>query len=230
MTATRGRSFAKYHLYAAIHNCRKAGVIEEGVEGKSSDEIFRNESVGRWQPIHDSHLLACFSEAFSSVDSNINEILTGPRSDDIDLLDNFPGQITHKHTLEKYQLALSASNNEPFETGQEPFQSTDLLRKIRNYFVHHETERIELGDDTHTLAKSLETKNVDFYNPFLPDTHENFPSLSLNYSVGAWAIRTAIKFTNEFRSRMGYSLLVGKTRETMMNELDPNWEEMDPQW
>lgn len=225
------RRFSTYHLYSAIHNCRKAGIIEDGVRGKNNDYIFKGEKVGRWQPIHDGHVITCFLEAFAAIECDINEYIV--ESEKVQKLgENFQRDLTDLSALEKYQVVLMTVGKDIFETGEEPYQSADLLRRIRNYFMHYKTRKIDyVGEEpSHKFAKGLKTKGVSFDNPYSSDDDEYFPTRALNYSVGKWAVQSAIDIIDEFYDRIGKRPAYAGYKERMMNELRIDWERMDPQW
>lgn len=154
------RKFATHHLTSAAHNARIAGIIEHRVKGRDSEEIINGVEVGRLRTIHDSHVITSFISSFAGVETTINEFLHEvehgtPDVDEeivdrvLDLLSAYPGEFMRDMRTEaKYQLVLNHCDKDTFNTGEEPWQSMKIIRELRNYFVHHKPEVLELPKKT----------------------------------------------------------------------------------
>jgi hypothetical protein len=60
-------------------------------------------------------------------------------------------------TLDKYQISLVCAHKDSFERGQEPYQSVDSIRLLRNELVHFTLET-QWGDQQHALESRLTGK------------------------------------------------------------------------
>lgn len=226
-------NFSSYHMVSAVHNARIAGKAEEELNQQGIDGEYRGESLRRWQPIHDAHIITSFTESYAGVETAINEYLNRGNLNEgtLDFIHAYPGDFIYKEgTLDKFQTVLKASGCEPFETGSEPYQSVNLVRKMRNYFVHHDPEPIEVrGEEPATkLGRSLKTKDFEL-NPFRP-SDPFFPGKCLSYSCAAWVFESCMDFMAEFSSRVDGADLFGKRKEWLERELRLDWEELDPNW
>src|SRR5215211_7672198 len=59
--------------------------------------------------------------------------------------------------LDKYQIALVCADKAAIERGQEPYQSVDGIRLLRNALVHFKPET-QWGDEVHKLKDRLAGK------------------------------------------------------------------------
>lgn len=222
------RRFSTYHLTSAAHNARIAGEAEEAIESQGRDGEFRNESLRRWQPIHDAHVVTTFIESFASVEAAVNEHLSRPQcrggSEISQFADNYPGDlIEEKSTLPKVQLVLRLSGGGEFETGETPYQDIELLRKLRNHFVHHEHKRA-----SDSILGGLETKNVD-ENPFAGGGVGQLDNY-LSYECAIWSFDSSIEFLNEFYDRINVNRPCSAYQDTLRAEAETGWIEQEPQW
>lgn len=221
------RRFTTYHLTSAAHNARIAGEAEEALSKEGSEGEFRNESLRRWQPIHDAHVVTTFIETFAAIEAAVNEHLSRPRgrgSSEIQYFtDNYPGDlIEEKPTLPKVQLVLRLSGSGEFETGEAPHQDIELIRKIRNYFVHHEHKRA-----SNSILGGLETKTVDS-NPFAGDVEKLDDYLS--YDCATWAFDSSMRFLDEFYNRINIDTPYSAYQDRLKSETETGWLEQEPQW
>lgn len=220
------RKFAVYHLDSAAHNARIAGEAEEARENRGRDGEFRNESLRRWQPIHDSHVVTAFIECFAAIEAAVNEEISRPQgtggSNIREFEENYPGNlIREKSTPQKMQLVLRLSDAKKFERGKNPYQDIDLLRRLRNHFVHHRHERA-----SDSLIGGLESKNID-KNPF---TSGGGLGEYLSYDCAGWAFNSSIAFLNEFYDRIDADPPYSAYEDKLKSEMETDWREQEPQW
>lgn len=226
-----------YHLTSAAHNTRLAGELEEAFDG-DLDDVYQGESFRRWQPIHDSHVISSIISAFAGVEAGINEFwkdVPVHAEYDTDRLRWFYAEFEDKFrewnlsTLEKYELALTCAGVEELNSGKEPYQSVELLRKTRNYVVHYEPEWIDQNkDDKHHIAQGLETKNIGL-NPFREDSSQPIlPFDYFSYECGVWSVNTAIEFIDKFYSQLGSRNTYDDFIDVLLKELKTDWKETEP--
>lgn len=102
-------------------------------------------------------------------------------------------------TLAKYQLALSFADAPLLDIGCEPYQSADLLRKLRNRLIHYRPESIR-PDTVAPLERALTRK----YPSSRLDTKGSWwPNRALSGGCARWACDSAHALADEFSSRMG---------------------------
>ncbi|MDD4126620.1 MAG: hypothetical protein PHV39_02900 [Methanomicrobium sp.] len=117
-------------------------------------------------------------------------------------------KITGKYkpsSLNKYKFALDSFNEDPFETGKNPYLDFDLVREVRNSFVHYNPElqpaQIEgMENEKATFEGQLQGK-FDL-NPFFKNTGNPFyPYKCLSYGSAKWAITSCYEFVKDFYSK-----------------------------
>lgn len=222
------RRFSTYHLTAATHNARIVGEAENAMRETGYDATFQNESLRRWQPIHDAFVVTTFITSFAAVEAAVNEEISRPRgkggTEIQDFRENYPGDlIREKSTLPKAQLVLRLSDADQFDTGRIPYQDLDLLRKLRNHFVHHQHQR-----PSGSILDGLETKAEDS-NPFQGDAGGRMGGF-LSFDCAQWAVESAIEFISQFYHKIGEEPPFSAYRERLLNEMEPDWREQEPQW
>lgn len=220
------RYFSTYHITAAAHNGRVAGEAEQALEEQGMDGTFRNESLRRWQPIHDAHVVTTFIESYAAIEAAVNEILSRPegsgRHQIMKFTENYPGDLTReKPTLAKVQLVLRLSENEPFDEGSEPYQEIELLRKLRNHFVHHRFE-----EPSQSLRGGLRARTLEG-NPF--EGGENL-GIYLSYDTARWSFDSCIEFLDQFFARTDVKPGYANYKDRLRREIETDWLEQEPQW
>ncbi|WP_411967748.1 hypothetical protein [Haloferax sp. YSSS75] len=222
------RRFSTYHITSAAHNGRIAGEAEEAKCAKGIDGIHKNESIRRWQPIHDSHVVSSIIAAYAGVEASINEFISrpaGPHQQEIRHFNrNYPGDlIREKPTLKKAQLVLRLSGVDVFANGEELYQDVNLIRMFRNHFVHHKQQSA-----SNSLIGGLSTKGVG-NNPFAGDSIGELDQY-LSYSASKWAFESSLDFINEFHHRVETSSPFEAYEERLRNEIQTDWVGREPQW
>lgn len=109
--------------------------------------------------------------------------------------------------LDKYRLALVLLDKEDLKTGEEPYQSTQLLIELRNYLVHYKIETINLlQEEASSLQKKLRGKFS--LHPLIADSGQRiyypFPKDHLSHDSAKWAINTCQNFTKIFFELINY--------------------------
>lgn len=100
--------------------------------------------------------------------------------------------------LRYYSAALISAGFPPFEQGQEPWQSAQLLVRLRNHLVHYKPATI-YTDAPETLADGLRAKVTA--NPLSSNRAEVDGWLSA--ACADWAVGSAIALVEEFATRTG---------------------------
>jgi len=100
--------------------------------------------------------------------------------------------------LNKYQLALSVSDGDPFDQGSSPFFDAESLFRLRDALVNYLNFR-PVG--RRGLHSRLDGKFP--LNPYAPPHGRWFPDRCLGAGCAKWAVSTAEVFGDDFRRRMG---------------------------
>lgn len=117
--------------------------------------------------------------------------------------------ISKAETLDKYQRVLKGFDKPLFVKGNEPYQSINNLRELRNAMVHYNPE--EWGDDIETSKKPFSEKleksglksKIKTLNPFIEKTDNPFfPDKCFGYGCAKWAVQSSVRFIEEFSIRM----------------------------
>ncbi|WP_052060546.1 hypothetical protein [Rhodococcoides fascians] len=102
--------------------------------------------------------------------------------------------------LDKYQLALTCTGKPRFSSGRDPFQSGDLLIKLRNKLVHFKPEWHDHANE-HKFEKHLKGRFADCQLPGDPW----FPNKCLGAGCASWACNTAVALADDWWSQLGLS-------------------------
>lgn len=222
------RYFSTYHLTAAAHNARIAGEAEEAKVSEGFDGEFRKESLRRWQPIHDAHVVTTFIESFAGVEASVNELISRPGGSRIERIrqfnENYPGDLIREEpTLVKAQLILRLSGEDEFDKGSKPYQDLELLRKLRNHFIHHKHRKA-----SDSVLERLRSNNIDT-NPFDPHSQGHLGGY-LSYDCAKWAFFSSIKFLNDLHDRISIRRPYSSYEERLKAEIETDWIEREPGW
>jgi hypothetical protein len=102
-------------------------------------------------------------------------------------------------TLDKYQIALVCADKEEIERGEEPYQSVDSIRLLRNALVHFKPE-LQWGDEEHELKSRLSGK---FDGNPLVSGHPWYPLQVLVAGCAEWCWQACLDFAELWWERMG---------------------------
>jgi hypothetical protein len=100
--------------------------------------------------------------------------------------------------LNKYQLALSVSDGDPFDQSASPFFDAESLFRLRDALVNYLNFR-PVG--RRGLHSRLDGKFA--LNPYAPTQSRWFPDRCLGAGCAKWAVSTAEVFGDDFCRRMG---------------------------
>ncbi|MHA1540471.1 MAG: hypothetical protein ACTSXL_00755 [Alphaproteobacteria bacterium] len=103
--------------------------------------------------------------------------------------------------LDKYNTFLKIITGKKFTKGDEPYQSIEALRKLRNYFVHTKHETFS-DSKTHKLEDLLKSKFDTNTLIHENSTNSFFPDKCLGAGCAIWAYISICNFVEEFQSRI----------------------------
>lgn len=209
--------FSHTHIRSAALNAQQAAKYEE--ERGDFDEF--NKEMSNPKLEHQAHVCssvissALFLEAtVLELFSDMNHELAVDKKYDFNkpfvemfqsLDKEFGRPFRRASTIQRYQLFLILAQQDTFHRGRNPCQNITDLLNIRNHLVHYEPEDVLVSSTKqsvnirHTLVDKLQNKGVS-ENPF-----ENGQSITqyLSHDCAEWSVNAALKFTDEFFSRLG---------------------------
>jgi len=212
VTSTKvGPIFSNIHLQTAVELWEQIKAYEE-VPG-DSEEWGKNMNWGL--------VVASVTSCMSFLDAIANEFIDDISGSNIpshalmpeqiheagfdqnfqDLLEQLESEAIewrHMSTPQKYQTILALSDEEKFDKGSQPYQDIDVLRRLRNYFVHFNPEFYEEDQEEvqHQLGSALQGK-FDL-NPLADESDPYFPHKCLSSGCAEWAIETSVDFSDSF--------------------------------
>jgi hypothetical protein len=199
---------SKHLIQGAAMSARSAARIEEEK---------RDDSSPRFDPEHRAYVMSAVVMAVSFLEATINELfaqaadgrLKGLNADATRRLSGCWGLEGFQtlSLLEKFNAAVLLTGNVPFTKGALPYQDVQLLVRLRNALVHYRPEWMTAASEADAtverrrLEKSLKGKFP--INPLIAKGNPFWPDKCLGYGCAKWAVESAVKFADEFFSRMG---------------------------
>ena len=186
-----GATFAKY-----------AHEIED-TSFNSSDEA----SVAE----HRSFVVSTVIQCAAALESEAAEILLhgpghhlGSNGIDVparDFLKPLADVIDDEPTLHRYELILHLLRRPSLDSGGNPFQSADLLIKLRNELLHYKSKWQAEMERQKLFAR---LKQLRFQKPpFVTEDTTFFPHKCLSASLASWCVNTSVAFITEFYIQLG---------------------------
>jgi hypothetical protein len=204
-TVSLKTNFSGHHMLSAAHFARQSAIIEKNYKDELTDEL---------RAEHRAYVTGAIIVSVASLEATINEVFISARDNDnlFNVFDHTtPKALTElfniverSEILQKYQFVLIGANKEVFECGKSPYQAVYCLIKLRNVLVHYKPE---WDTDSKNPHKSIENcLNIKSFktNPFSQANDAFFPKKCLGHGCAEWAVKSSIKFIEEFYKRMGF--------------------------
>lgn len=213
MEIQSNNNFALVHLQSAAFFARRCSEFD-----KADLDVQAN------NPQVSAYATGAVISSFSFLEAQINQVFlkasrinAGGLRSWLDGLDNekvkFLGEIWDTKTLkvaesasvlDKYNLALRFLGKQTFENekGQDPYQSANLLRKLRNALVHTKPEPQQIAPP---VAGEMEKRYRNLFpeSELFSRTHNAYwPDKCLGYGCAQWSVSTALAFADEFFNRL----------------------------
>jgi len=214
---------SKDFLWAAEHFSKLAGEIEDKHKGRSIFNIEHRAYVMNSILSSVAFLEAAINELFQDAHDKHLVYLENLDQSTISILSDFWDMTEEDNKsflsiLDKYQMALRFADKEPFLKGENPYQRTNLVIRIRNELTHYKP--MDLSEEsTHKLDDILKGKNF-LPNKLMEGSGNNFfPDHALGKGCTEWCFESVKIFADEFFSRMNikpnyqivdYEKLLGK--------------------
>jgi hypothetical protein len=179
-------NFAWQHLKAATLFRERVVALEAQHYGSSLGAFFEEIRA---------YASACIMSSVAAMEALINELYIAPngrlRASIGDFEEKFwPRQtgIVWKPTLEKYQCALDRLGCARLAEGADPFQSAQLLVKLRNDLMHYQPPWENAGAFSVRFALS----------PFVDREAELLALRCMSAGCVTWAVETVVNFVRAF--------------------------------
>jgi hypothetical protein len=105
-------------------------------------------------------------------------------------------------TMLKYQLLLLFAGAAKLDSGCEPYQSVDLVIRLRNLIVHFRPTTV-FADEPDRLMDALRSKRFALNGLLPPNSHPFWPSAVLGAGCAAWAWQSAERLADDVAARIG---------------------------
>lgn len=109
-------------------------------------------------------------------------------------------------TLELFNVMLRLLKKQPLAEGEQPYQSANLVRYLRNMLIHPEPGWVVTFSENPKENLSEQQEIVKQLRSHLRlDSNATFPADILNSKCADWAVRSCESFLREFVKRSGVS-------------------------
>lgn len=215
-------------IEVAIFFARHAGQVE------------RTRRPDEWAVVRSSHRSYVIGSIFSVVaflDATINETLSdaadaiafehlkGVDPSVISRLGNVASTDRGSGTLPKFDRALAAIGQSPFDRTLEPCRSVRNLIQLRNALVHYRPETLLAHDSAGTAIPAHEFevlfRGCFELNPFTGKGNSYWPDQCLSYGCAAWAISSALELVTAFSAALGTTPLVKRNVKDLGTDQAP---------
>ncbi|BCL79663.1 hypothetical protein ccbrp13_21280 [Ktedonobacteria bacterium brp13] len=220
--------FSLQHIQSAALFARQCYQIEKNYDGIFSIDLITE---------HRSYVIGSLFAAFSFLEATINEFFADtvdhPYGDVAKHLDAdtkqlmtdlwVRGTFRTTNSLEKFQVALTLARKPLLDSHSSPWQDVQILRAIRNDFVHYEPEwtSIELEKKRKNSILNLQQQKKFAFNPLITATLNPFyPDKCLSHGCAKWAINSSVQLAEDFFSKIGVPIPFEHIRPQLKTEID----------
>ena len=189
-------------LMAAAMQVRAA----EEFESRPSAEVTENDTVA-----HRGFVVGAIMQSTAALECEVWELTAyghghhlGSNGTDTaarDFLVPIAEVIDSQSVLERYQLVLHLLKKTPLNRGEQPWQDTALVVRLRNELVHYKSRWGEELDRT-GLLRALQSKKHP-KPPFVLSSNF-FPYECLSAACASWTARSCVAFLDSFYASLGF--------------------------
>ena len=192
---------SRHHIISAHNFAESAGQIEEEDPGETPIEE-------KWR--YRAYVTAAVLSAAGFLEASINELYLElqkvTQSEDshlrheLALLVNAWPQIVTSPVLQKYQIALSVTDADPYNEEVSPFAETECVVRLRSALLSYTPD----WDDARGNRQVLEERLQGAFpaSPLVSASRPWFPDRILGAGCAKWAVKTVQVFANDFYKRM----------------------------
>ena len=213
--ATWSRDRLSRHHIISAHNFAESAEL---LESEDPGDIATEE---KWR--YRAYVTAAVLSSAAFLEAAINELYLElqkvTQSEDshlrheLALLVNAWPQIAKSPVLQKYQIALSVTDADPYNEDAPPYSDADSLLRLREALLSYSAEWDDARGKHHVLEERL--KDAFPPSPLVSSQRPWFPDRCLGSGCAKWAVKTVQLFTNDFYKRMALPgrPLVGKAEK-----------------
>jgi hypothetical protein len=205
--------YSLHHLRAAWRFARLSREVESSYTGDFNEQSFFE---------HRAYVTGSIIMSASFIEATVNELfldtINHPNSENASQLpektrDLFANtwslpKVDALSVLDKYSFALTLAGVTDFDKGSEPFQSAQLLIKVRNTLVHYVPNWASSTASTHTWERQLQAAGFSL-NPMMPN-NPFFPDQCLGYGCAKWSVEVSLAFVKEFFKKLQINSVVDR--------------------
>ncbi len=110
--------------------------------------------------------------------------------------------IDGESVLDRYRSVLHLLRKAPLNSGEQPWQDTAMVVRLRNELVHYKS-RWGQDLDRSKLFRALQVE-TEPKPPFIPESMHFFPYRCLSAACATWSTRSCFAFLDSFYARLGF--------------------------
>ena len=206
-------NFGLVHMNAARDFAKKCRMIEEDQKHLDWPQP-RYQEAARYALgaviLSVAAIEAGINETYLTMADNVGRAVQQLPADKVRLLAILWDQVEPFPTLKKYQIALVACGQRPFDPGLEPYQSAQDLTRVRNALIHFKPEWDNDSGDHAKLEARLKNRFQETQTwKRAKGARKWFPDRCLGAGCAEWACNTAKSLHDEFCKRLGLKPVLG---------------------
>jgi len=200
--ATWSRDRLSRHHIISAHN------FAESAEALENDDPAELPPEEKWR--YRAYVTAAILSAAGFLEAAINELYLElqkvTNSEDshlrheLALLVNAWPQIVKSPVLQKYQIALSVTDADPYNEEVSPYAEAEGVVRLRDALLSYTSEWEDARGKHHLLEARLKDQFPP--SPIVSSQRPWFPDRCLGAGSARWAVKTVQIFTNDFYRRM----------------------------
>jgi hypothetical protein len=190
------------------------------IESKPIAEIGEDDQV-----MHRSLVVGAIMQATAALECEIWEVMiygpghhlgsNGIDTEARDLFAPIAEMIDGESVLDRYRFVLHCLRKPSLNQGEQPWQDTAMVVRLRNELVHYKSRWG--GDlDRSKFLQALQSKKHP-KPAFIPDGTNFFPRRCLSAACAFWSARSSFAFLDAFYARLGFPARLEPFRAYFVN-------------
>jgi hypothetical protein len=174
---------------------------------------------------HRSLVIGAIMQATAALECEIWEVMVygpghhlgsnGIDTEARDILAPIAEMIDGEGILDRYHIVLHCLRKPALNPGEQPWQDTSLVVRLRNELVHYKSR---WGRDLERLKFLQALQSKGHPKPaFIPDGTNFFPHRCLNAACALWSARSCFAFLDAFYTRLGFPTRLDPFRAHFVN-------------
>jgi hypothetical protein len=177
------------------------------------------------QVMHRSLVIGAIMQATAALECEIWEVMiygpghhlgsNGIDTEARDLLAPIAEMIDGESVLDRYWTVLHCLRKPSLNRGEQPWQDTSMVVRLRNELVHYKS-RWGQDLDRSKFLQALQSKGHS-KPAFIPDGTNFFPRRCLSAACAFWSARSCFTFLDAFYARLGFPTRMDPFRPRFVN-------------